>query len=73
MSPIRLTDDQLATINRIAAPLAPADRSHFLRDVAEALNGHELGDGIVTRVAAAMQGRYLRPPDTARDQPRPRR
>jgi hypothetical protein len=73
MSPIKLSADQLSQIMRCAQPLALADRDDFLRDVAEALNGHEVGDGLVARVAAATQARYLRPPDTSRDQPRPRR
>jgi hypothetical protein len=53
MSPIKLSADQLSQIMRCAQPLALADRDDFLRDVAEALNGHVLGDGIVARVAAA--------------------
>jgi hypothetical protein len=70
---LKLSDSQLATIHRIAAPLALADRDDFMRDVAEALSGQELGDGLVARVAAVMQARYLRPPDTSYNQPRPRR
>jgi hypothetical protein len=35
--PLALTDDQLTTVMRIAAPLPPADRSKFLEDVALSL------------------------------------
>ena len=51
MKPIGLTDEQLLTIQRAAAPLHPQDRGPFLEKVAEMLNGHEIGDGLVGRVA----------------------
>jgi hypothetical protein len=50
--PLRLTDDQLAAVLRAAEPLAVGDRDAFLRDVAAALQGQELGDGTVYRVIA---------------------
>jgi hypothetical protein len=46
-----------------AEPLPPSDRSAFLRDVAAALQGREISDGIVGRVAAKTQRKYLTPPD----------
>ena len=47
---LRLTDDQMTHVFRAADPLHPTDRSAFLADVAAALNGHEIGDGLVGRV-----------------------
>ena len=43
-----------------AEPLQLADRDPFLRDVAAELAAHPvLGDGIVTRVCAMAQRKYL--------------
>jgi hypothetical protein len=53
--PLALTDDQMAQILRSAQPLAPSARSAFLHDVAQALNGHEIGDGVVARAAREAQ------------------
>jgi hypothetical protein len=50
MKPIGLTNEQLLTIQRAASPLHPHDRGPFLERVAEMLNGHEIGDGLVGRV-----------------------
>ena len=55
MKPIGLTDEQLLTIQRAAAPLHPQDRGPYLEKVAEMLNGHEIGDGLVGRVAREAQ------------------
>jgi hypothetical protein len=60
--PLALTDDQLAAVMRAAEPLAVGDRDGFLRDVAAALQGQELGDGAVYRTIAQMQRRYYDPP-----------
>jgi len=62
MPPLALTDDQMTQVFRCAAPLGPADRSDFLRGVAEALAGRELGDGVVQRVCREVQRRYFTPP-----------
>ena len=64
--PIALTDEQLAIIRRAAEPLHPRDRGAFLETVAELLNGHELGDGVVARAAAEAQRRFWVPPDLSR-------
>jgi len=50
MPPLSLSDDQLAAVFDAAAPLLPGDRSQFLIDVAAALDGQEIGDGVVARV-----------------------
>ena len=60
--PLRLTDDQLTAVLRAAEPLAVGDRGAFLQEVAAALNGQELGDGMVYRVVAQVQRRYYDPP-----------
>ena len=52
MPPIAFSDDQLHTVMRAAGVLNVADRDDFLRTVAHALAGRELGDGIVARVCA---------------------
>jgi hypothetical protein len=64
-APLRLTDDQLSAVMRAAEPLAVGNRDGFLRDVAAALQGRELGDGDVYRVVAQVQRRYWDPPIVA--------
>jgi hypothetical protein len=61
--PLALTDDQLAQVYRCAEPLNPHDRGAYLKTVAELLNGHVLGDGVVARAAAMAQAKYLHPPE----------
>jgi hypothetical protein len=61
-TPLALSDTQLDIVFRLAAPLLAADRPAFLEDVARALGGlPEIGDGIVARVCAQMQKKYLAP------------
>jgi hypothetical protein len=61
--PLSLSDDAMAVLLRLAAPLSPDDRALFLQDVAAQLREHcEIGDGLVARVAAEMQRRYLHSP-----------
>jgi hypothetical protein len=55
--PLCLTDDQLTAVLRAAEPLAVGDRDAFLRDVAAALQGQEVGDGAVYRTIAQVQRR----------------
>jgi hypothetical protein len=61
-SPLRLTDDQLAAVFRAAQPLAVGDRALFLQDVATALQGRLIGDGMLHRVIAQVQRRYFDAP-----------
>jgi hypothetical protein len=65
MPPIALTDDQLDILRRAAEPLHPVDRGPYLQTVAELLNGHELGDGVVARAAREAQRRFMRAPELA--------
>jgi hypothetical protein len=57
LKPIALTDVQLDIIIRSAGSLHLHDRGAYLEKVAEMLNGHEIGDGLVMRAAreAALQ------------------
>jgi hypothetical protein len=57
--PPALSDDQITQILRSAEPIAPARRSAFLRDVAEALNGSVIGDGAVARACREAQHRHF--------------
>jgi hypothetical protein len=66
MKALALTDDQLAQVMRCAQPLAPGVRADFLREVARALAGRELGDGVVARAAREAQWRFLQPPSNWR-------
>ena len=67
MRPLALTDTQMTAVMAAAQPLPPADRSLFLQDVAAALDGKELGDGVVARVCREIQRRYWRALDLSHD------
>jgi hypothetical protein len=58
--PIAFTDSQLEIVMTHAAVLDRSDRHAFLADVATALNGQPLGDGIVSRVCREVQRRILK-------------
>jgi hypothetical protein len=59
---IALSDEQLAAVMAAAQPLALADRSAFLEDVAAALAAlPTIGDGVVNRVVREVQPKYFRP------------
>jgi len=45
--PLALTDQQLDIVKSAAAHVAPGDRGAFLRAIAAALAGREIGDGSV--------------------------
>jgi hypothetical protein len=59
---VRLTDAQLDVVLAAARPLAVERRDAFLQEVAAALEGHEVGDGILHRVIAEVQKRHWDPP-----------
>jgi hypothetical protein len=47
---------------RLAQPLCPEDRSSFLAEVAAELRASPVvGDGLVNRIGAELQRKYLRP------------
>ena len=61
---ISLDDDQMQILMTAAAPIATKDRAAFLADVAAELARHEvIGAGVIHRVTAAAQRRYLNAPD----------
>jgi hypothetical protein len=64
--PLRLSDDELSAVMAAARPIAVAQRDAFLRAVAAALGGRELGPGVVHRVCAETQRRFFDPPDLGR-------
>ena len=62
LRPIALTDEQLSAVMAAAQPLALADRSAFLEDVAAALAAlPTIGDGVVGRVVREVQSKYFHP------------
>jgi hypothetical protein len=66
---LRLSDDQLSIIRRLAEPLLYVDRARFLKRVAELLRGHEIGDGVVYRAAEQAQREISRRSVTLEDRP----
>jgi hypothetical protein len=71
---IKLSDAEMDAIMRAARPIAPDRRDAFLQEVASSLVGcSDIGPGIVHRVLAQVQRVHLDPPETAYNQPRPRR
>ena len=59
---LSLSDEELDAVMRAAFPLQPRDRDAFLKDVANALQGHELGPGLLHRIVCEVQRRYWDPP-----------
>ena len=56
MNALRFSDEQIALLRELAAPLAPSQRSAFLEDVARRLHGIEpLGDGTIAQAAREAQ------------------
>jgi hypothetical protein len=64
--PLSLTDDEFTAVLTACQPLSAHSRDAFLRDLATALQGRELGPGLVFRTIAQLQGRYFDPPDLSR-------
>ena len=64
--PVRLTDDELSAVMAAARPLPPAARDGFLQAVAAALQGQELGPGLVARTCGQLQRQFFDPPDCSR-------
>jgi hypothetical protein len=58
---VRLSDAQLATVMRLARPLAPWQRKAFLEAVARRLcTGSEIGDGTVHAAAVEAVAEVIR-------------
>ena len=65
--PLALTDEQMTAIMRGAEPIAPARRGAYLREIADALAGQELGDGIIGRTIREIQKRHYDVPTLDHD------
>jgi hypothetical protein len=64
--PLALTDEQMDSVLRAAAPLQPRDRAPFLEALAQALSAQPLiGDGSIHRAIADTQKRFFDPPRAA--------
>jgi len=66
-SVISLSDEGLAHVMRVTAPMLPCDRSAFLLALAglcrqELALGRELGDGLVFRLCRDLRREFWRPP-----------
>ena len=55
MNAPHFTEQQITLLRELAAPLAPSQRSAFLKDVARRLHNVELGDGAVAQAAREAQ------------------
>jgi hypothetical protein len=58
--PLSLSDDEFAAVQAAAAPIHPLQRGAFLEALAKELEQHPVvGPGLVHRLAAELQRRYL--------------
>jgi hypothetical protein len=57
--PLALTDSQLEQVQDICRVIAPTRRSAFLQLLARRLEGVELGDGAVHRIAAQTMREFV--------------
>jgi hypothetical protein len=62
--PLSLSDDELSAVRRAAAPVHPQQRDAFLKALASELEQHPVvGPGLVHRLAADVQRRYVIAPE----------
>jgi hypothetical protein len=67
MSPIKLTDGELAAVFDAARPLPVDLRDPFLQAVAHALAGRkDIGPGVVFQTCRELQRQFFAPPDLSR-------
>jgi hypothetical protein len=65
--PLALTDAQYFAICQAVEPLAPADRSRFLGELAGLLRSErEIRDGTINAAVRFLLRKYFRPPDVPR-------
>ena len=63
--PLGLTDSQYDAVVNACAPLAPADRSRFLVELAALpRNEREVGDGTINQAVRVLLPRFFRPLET---------
>jgi hypothetical protein len=61
-TPLSLSDAEYDAVMQAAAPIAPAQRDAFLRNMADELARHEaIGPGLVHRLCAELQSRFAVP------------
>jgi hypothetical protein len=61
--PLSLSDDEFTAVMSACKPLPARHRDAFLRELATALQGRELGPGTVHRAIVATQRKFFDPPD----------
>ena len=62
--PLSLNDDEYAAVQAAAAPIYPLQRGAFLQALAKELELHPIvGPGLVHRLAADLQRRYVIAPE----------
>jgi hypothetical protein len=66
MTHLQLTDDQQATVDRIAGPLSPWDAGRFRERVAALLISRKLDDAAVFAAAQQAQRELLNAPPRSR-------
>jgi hypothetical protein len=63
-TPLALNDAEFAAVQAAAAPIHPLQRDAFLKALAEELERHPVvGPGLVHRLAADVQRRYVIAPE----------
>jgi hypothetical protein len=65
-----LNEEELEILRNAAAPIAPRRRSYFLEEVDARLAGRTAGPGLVARVCAEVQPRFLNAPPAIDEPPR---
>jgi hypothetical protein len=61
--PLSLNDDEYNAVMQVAAPIHPLQRGAFLKALAGELEQHVVGPGLVHRLAADIQRRYVIAPE----------
>jgi hypothetical protein len=64
--PLSLSDAEFTAVMTACQPLPARNRDAFLRELAAALQGRELGPGLLFRTIAQVQRRHFDPPDLSR-------
>ena len=74
--PLSLDDEAMEAVMTLAQPLAPSERGAFLRALADALAPYPaetIGPGLIHRVGAPVQRRFMAYPHGRLSGPTPRR
>jgi hypothetical protein len=60
-----LTEEELEILRTAAAPIPPRRRSYFFEEVDARLVGRTAGPGLIARICAEVQPKYLNAPPIA--------